>query len=139
MVLRQWQELNGASYHQVSDADDSGLVRGLISPQTTELLDKEFYSFKGLEKSLLSSHISAQMWKQRFSRSEQWPKDAQSEETCKWEGQRNATSLLNFPLDVYGLNRLQSADKDNVQNKWETCCQLGRQKGGEQRGGSCLR
>ena len=54
MVLRQWQDLNGASYHQFSDADDSGLVRGLISPQITELLDKEFYSFQGLEKSLLS-------------------------------------------------------------------------------------
>ena len=106
MVLRQWQNLNGASYHQFSDADDSGLVRGLISPQTTELLDKEFYSFKGLEKSLLSSHISVQTWKQRFSRSEQWSKDAQSEETCERAGQRNATSFLNFPLDVYGLGRL---------------------------------
>lgn len=105
MVLRQWQDLNGASYHQVADADDSGLIRGLISPQTTELLDKELYSFIGLEKSLLSSHISVQMWKQRFSRSE-WPQDAQSEETCKREGQRNATSLLNFPLDGYGLNQL---------------------------------
>lgn len=106
MVLRQWQDLNGASYHQVADADDSGLIRGLISPQITDLLDKEFYSFIGLEKSLLSSHISVQMWKQRFSRSEQWPKDTQSEETCKREGQRKATSLLNFPLDVYGLNEL---------------------------------
>lgn len=106
MVLRQWQDLNGASYHQVSDADDSRLVRGLISPQTTELLDKEFYSFKDLEKCLLPSHISVQTWKQRFSRSEQWPKETQPEEACKREGQRHATSLLNFPLDVYGFRKL---------------------------------
>lgn len=71
-----------------------------------ELLDMEFYSFKGLEKCLLPSHISVQTWKQRFSKSEQWPKETQPEEACKREGQRHATSLLNFPLDVYGLARL---------------------------------
>lgn len=49
MVLRQLQSLKGTSYHQVSEAEDTEKSNSLT--EHTTFTDREFYSFRGSEKS----------------------------------------------------------------------------------------